>query len=64
MVPVLETLDVQRKALPAQNFEPLKNYRRVKDEVGLMMDESTEDMVNDLLDSTGPSLEKKPVNKP
>ena len=64
MVPVLETLEVQRKALPVQNFEPLKNYKRVKDEVGLMMDESTEDMVNDLLDSTGPSLDSKSVKKP
>lgn len=64
MVPVLETLDVQRKAIPAQNFEPLKNYKKVKDEVGLMMDESTEDMVNDLLDTNGPSLDTKPVKRP
>jgi hypothetical protein len=64
LVSVLETLDVQKKALPASLFEPLKGYKRVKDEVGLMMDESTEDMVNDLLDSTGPStLDSKTPKK-
>lgn len=62
MVPVLETLTVQKKALPASLFEPMKDYKKVKDEVGLMMDESTEDMVNDLLDS--PSLDYKPAKKP
>jgi hypothetical protein len=64
MVSVLETLDVQKRPVPIAHFEPMKNYRRVKDEVGLMMDESTEDMVNDLLDSTGPSLDAPPKRKP
>jgi hypothetical protein len=64
MVSVLETLDVQKKTLPASYFEPLKNYRRVKDEVGLMMDDSTEDMVNDLLDSSSPSLSPQFIKKP
>jgi hypothetical protein len=63
MVPVLETLDVQKKGLPDSLFEPMKNYKRVKDEMGLMMDESAEDMVNDLLDTTGPSSEFKPQKR-
>lgn len=58
MVSVLETLAVEKKLLPASLFEPIKGYRRVKDELALMMDESAEDMVNDLLDS--PSANVKP----
>jgi hypothetical protein len=63
MVQVLDTLDVQRKVLPPSNFEPLKNYKKVKDEMGLMMDDSTEDMVNDLLDTSGPQTDLKPLRK-
>jgi hypothetical protein len=63
MVSVLDTLDVHRKTLPPSNFEPLKNYKRVKDEMGLMMDESTEDIVNDLLDTSSPGAPLKTPGK-
>lgn len=50
MVSVLETLSVERRRMPPATFAPLPGYRKVKDELELVMGESTDEVMGDLLD--------------
>ncbi len=52
MVPDLETLEVKKTAFQPAIFEPRKGYTKVKDEMQLIMDESTDDMIGGALDTT------------
>ncbi len=60
MVSALETLSVERRFIPASTFEPLTGYRKVKDELELVMSKSTNEEMADLLDV---SQSVKSVNK-
>ncbi len=42
MVSVLETLSVEERKMPTSNFDPLPGYKKVKDEIELLMGESDE----------------------
>ncbi len=50
MVSVLETLSIERRRIPSSTFAPLPGYRKVKDELELVMGESTDEAMGDLLD--------------
>jgi len=50
MISALETLSVERRFIPASTFESLPNYKKVKDELELVMSESTNEAMEDLLD--------------
>jgi hypothetical protein len=50
MISALETLSVKREKLPASIFEPFQGYRKVKDEFELVMGESSDKAMEDLLD--------------
>jgi hypothetical protein len=55
MVSILETLAIKRGHLAPETFQPLKGYKKVKDEIQLLMDDSVEDMLDDSLNSHVPS---------
>jgi len=50
MISALETLSVERRIIPDSTFDPLPGYRKVKDEIELVMSQSTNDAMEDLLD--------------
>jgi len=57
MVSVLETLCVERRTMPQTNFDPLPGYKKVKNEIELVMGESSDESMNDLLDIPGSNLD-------
>ncbi len=57
MVSVLETLSVDRRQMPGSNFDPLPGYKKVKNEIELVMGESSDEAMNDLLDIPGGGLD-------
>ncbi len=63
MVSALETLSVERRIIPASTFEPLPGYKKVKDEIELVMGESTNEAMEDLLDVPTSHSESKPGKK-
>jgi hypothetical protein len=50
MVSVLDTLSIKRGPIPPDAFEPMKGYKKVKDEMQLIMDDASEDMIGGPLD--------------
>jgi len=58
-IAALDTQFVERRMVPASTFEPLSGYKRVKDEMELVMGESSSRAMEDLLD-----LPNKPEQKP
>jgi hypothetical protein len=60
MVSILDTISIKRGTIPPGAFEPMTGYRKVKDEMQLIMDDSTEDMIGgSTLEKLGtPALEK------
>jgi len=50
MVSILDTLAIKRGPIAPEIFLPLKGYKQVKDEMQLIMDDSTEDMIGGPLD--------------
>jgi hypothetical protein len=45
MVSVLDTLAIKRGPVPPETFEPMKGYKKVKDEMQLIMEDTGEDMI-------------------
>ncbi len=50
MVSILETVSVHRRIINASVFELPAGYRKVKDEIELVMGESSNQAMEDLLD--------------
>lgn len=59
VISALETLSVKRDRVLASTFEPLTDYKKVKDEFELVMGESSSQAMEDLLD-----VPSKPNKKP
>ena len=53
MVSVLETLSVEQHKMPANDFDPLPGYKKVKNEIELLMGSSSDEAMGDLLDLPG-----------
>jgi len=60
VVPDIETLEVKKASFQPAIFEPRKGYTKVKDEMQLIMDESSDDMIGGALDTT-PATGTHPV---
>jgi hypothetical protein len=60
IVPDLDTLEAKKATFQPAIFEPRKGYTKVKDEMQLIMDESTDDMIGGALD-TAPTTVKHPM---
>jgi hypothetical protein len=50
MVSVLDTLAIKKGPIAPETFDQLKGYKKVQDEMQLIMDDSTEDMIGGPLD--------------
>jgi hypothetical protein len=53
MVSVLKTLSVKERKTSASNFDPLPGYRKVNDEIELLMGQSSHEAMGDWLDLQG-----------
>ena len=59
-ISVLETQEIKKTTFAPTIFEPLKGYKKVKDEMQLLMDEGTDDIMGGALD-TGPTPTAAPL---
>jgi hypothetical protein len=54
----LDTLTVERRVLPTSTFKPLSGYKKVKDEIEVIMGESASQNISDLLDIPTTKVDK------